>query len=82
MAQVAAELINQSQVDIILATSTPDTTNPVSDQCESAQVPCVATICPWEIWFYPRGGSATWSSEPSIAPPNTPAAVPTLWNAT
>ncbi|MEN3306936.1 MAG: branched-chain amino acid transport system substrate-binding protein [Micromonosporaceae bacterium] len=58
-AQVAGELINQAQVDIILATSTPDTTNPVSDQCEAAQVPCVATICPWEIWFYPRGGSAT-----------------------
>jgi branched-chain amino acid transport system substrate-binding protein len=52
-------LINQDKVDFMLASSTPDTTNPVSDQCESAQVPCVATICPWEIWFYPRGGSAT-----------------------
>ncbi|MBT2232919.1 ABC transporter substrate-binding protein [Nonomuraea sp. NEAU-A123] len=49
-AQVAAELIQQDKVDIVLATSTPDTTNPVSDQCEAAQVPCVATICPWEIW--------------------------------
>ena len=58
-AQVAGELINQDQVDIVLATSTPDTTNPVSDQCEAARVPCLSTICPWEIWFYPRGGSAT-----------------------
>jgi len=58
-AQVAGELITQDQVDIVLATSTPDTTNPVSDQCEAAKVPCIATICPWEIWFYPRGGSAT-----------------------
>jgi branched-chain amino acid transport system substrate-binding protein len=58
-AQVAGELINQSQVDLILATSTPDTTNPVSDQCEASGVPCIATICPWEIWFYPRGGSDT-----------------------
>jgi branched-chain amino acid transport system substrate-binding protein len=58
-AQVAGELINQDQVDLMLVTSTPDSTNPVSDQCEAAQVPCVATICPWEIWFYPRGGSAT-----------------------
>jgi branched-chain amino acid transport system substrate-binding protein len=58
-AQVAGELINQDQVDIVLATSTPDTTNPVSDQCEAAKVPCIATICPWEIWFYPRGGSDT-----------------------
>lgn len=58
-AQVAGELINQDRVDIVLATSTPDTTNPVSDQCEAAKIPCIATICPWEIWFYPRGGSAT-----------------------
>jgi branched-chain amino acid transport system substrate-binding protein len=58
-AQVAGELINQDRVDIMLCTSTPDTTNPVSDQCEASQLPCVATICPWEIWFYPRGGSAT-----------------------
>jgi len=55
-AQVAGELIKGSQVDIVLATSTPDTTNPVSDQCEAAHVPCIATICPWEIWYYPRGG--------------------------
>jgi branched-chain amino acid transport system substrate-binding protein len=58
-AQVAAELINQDKVDIMVATSTPDTTNPVADQCEASQVPCVATICPWEIWFYPRGGNAS-----------------------
>jgi branched-chain amino acid transport system substrate-binding protein len=57
-AQVAGDLINSSGVDLILCTSTPDTTNPVSDQCEAARVPCIATICPWEIWFYPRGGNA------------------------
>ncbi|MEV6348457.1 ABC transporter substrate-binding protein [Actinoplanes sp. NPDC051851] len=55
-AQVAGELIGRDGVDIVLATSTPDTTNPVSDQCEAAKVPCLATICPWEIWYYPRGG--------------------------
>jgi branched-chain amino acid transport system substrate-binding protein len=58
-AQVAGELINSAGVDLMLCTSTPDTVNPVSDQCEASQVPCVATICPWEIWFYPRGGSAS-----------------------
>jgi branched-chain amino acid transport system substrate-binding protein len=58
-AQVAGELINQDNVDIVLCTSTPDTTNPVSEACEAARVPCVATICPWEIWFYQRGGSET-----------------------
>ncbi|GIH24370.1 ABC transporter substrate-binding protein [Acrocarpospora phusangensis] len=49
-AEVAGELIQRDRVDIVLATSTPDTTNPVSDQCEAARVPCVATVCPWEIW--------------------------------
>lgn len=58
-AQVTSELINQRGVDLILASSTPDTTNPVSDQCEAAKIPCIATICPWEMWFYKRGGSAT-----------------------
>jgi branched-chain amino acid transport system substrate-binding protein len=58
-AQVAGELINSDGVDIMLCTSTPDTTNPVSDQCEASHIPCVATICPWEIWFYPRGGTAS-----------------------
>ncbi|MFC4122570.1 ABC transporter substrate-binding protein [Nonomuraea zeae] len=55
-AQVASELIQNDRADLILATSTPDTTNPVSDQCEAAGVPCVATICPWEIWT--AGGAA------------------------
>jgi branched-chain amino acid transport system substrate-binding protein len=58
-AEVASELIQRDGADIVLCTSTPDTTNPVSDQCEAAGVPCVATICPWEIWFNTRGGSAT-----------------------
>ena len=58
-AEVASELIQQDAVDIVLCTSTPDTVNPVSDQCEAAGVPCIATICPWEMWFYKRGGSAT-----------------------
>jgi branched-chain amino acid transport system substrate-binding protein len=58
-AQVAGELINSDGVDFMVCTSTPDTVNPVSDQCEASQIPCLATICPWEIWFYPRGGSAS-----------------------
>lgn len=56
-ASAAAELIQQDSVDFMIATSAPDTTNPVSNQCEAAGVPCVATICPWEIWFQGRNGS-------------------------
>lgn len=57
-AQVAQDLIN-SGADIILASSTPDTVNPVSDQCEANGVPNANTNCPWEAWYYGRGGSAT-----------------------
>lgn len=55
--QVAQQLINTDQVDLMLTTSTPDTVNPVSDQCEAAGVPCLGTIVPWQSWFNARGGT-------------------------
>jgi branched-chain amino acid transport system substrate-binding protein len=54
-ADVARDLINNDKVDIVVASSTPDTTNPVSDQCEANGMPNVTTICPWEAWFFGRG---------------------------
>src|ERR1700733_14004319 len=56
-AQVAQQLITQNNVDIMLTTSAPETVNPVSDQCESAHVPCLGTIVPWGSWFLGRGGT-------------------------
>src|SRR5208283_30282 len=47
-AQVAAELIKADKIDLMLVASTPDTVNPVADQCEINQVPCVSTDAPWE----------------------------------
>jgi branched-chain amino acid transport system substrate-binding protein len=55
-AEVAAELILQDEVDIITAASTPDTTNPVADQAEVNEVPCVTTDCPWQPYFFGRNG--------------------------
>ncbi len=55
-AEVASELILKNEVDIIVAASTPDTVNPVSDQAEVNQVPCVTTDCPWQPYFFGRGG--------------------------
>ena len=46
-AEVAADLILGDEVDIIVAASTPDTTNPVADQAEINEVPCITTDCPW-----------------------------------
>ena len=54
-AQVANDLINGSKVDLMLATSTPEQVNPVSDACEAAGVPCISTVVPWEAWYYGRG---------------------------
>ena len=36
--------------------STPDTTNPVADQAEVNEVPCVTTDCPWQPYFFGRNG--------------------------
>ena len=55
-AEVAADLIRKSDVDLMLVASTPETTNPVSDQCEVNQVPCISSVAPWQPWFFARGG--------------------------
>lgn len=55
-ADVAAELILKNGVDLMLVGSTPENTNPVSDQCELNGVPCISTTCPWQPWFFGRGG--------------------------
>jgi branched-chain amino acid transport system substrate-binding protein len=50
-ATVAGDLINTDKVDIVLVSSTPETTNPVSGQCEANGVPCISTVAPWQPWF-------------------------------
>jgi branched-chain amino acid transport system substrate-binding protein len=55
-ATVANDLINDG-ISLMLVSSTPETTNPVSDQCELAGVPCVSTVAPWQAWFFNRGGN-------------------------
>jgi branched-chain amino acid transport system substrate-binding protein len=54
--EVAADLILKDKVDLMLVSSTPETTNPVSDQCELNGVPCISTVTPWQAWFFPRKG--------------------------
>lgn len=55
-AEVANDLILGDEVDIMLVASTPETTNPVADQCEINGVPCISTVAPWQPWFFTRGG--------------------------
>jgi branched-chain amino acid transport system substrate-binding protein len=56
-AQVAAELIKSDKVDLVLVAGSPDAVNPVADQCEINQVPCVSTDAPWQTYFFARGGN-------------------------
>jgi branched-chain amino acid transport system substrate-binding protein len=64
-AEVAKELIVRDKVDLMLVASTPETTNPVSTQCEIEEVPCISTVAPWQPWFVgrqanPAGGPPAW----------------------
>src|SRR3954469_10195237 len=54
--EVAAELILRDKVDLLVAASTPDATNPVADQAEVNEVPCITTNCPWQPYFFGRNG--------------------------
>ena len=64
-AEVAKDLIVQDKIDLMLVASTPETTNPVSTQCEIEEVPCISTMAPWQPWFIgrqanPAGGPPAW----------------------
>jgi branched-chain amino acid transport system substrate-binding protein len=54
---VAGELINNDGADLILAASTPDTVNPVADQCEANGVPCITSVAPWQPYYLGRGAT-------------------------
>ena len=55
-AEVAGDLILKDKIDLMVVASTPETTNPVSDQCELNAVPCISSVAPWQPWFFGRGG--------------------------
>jgi branched-chain amino acid transport system substrate-binding protein len=55
-AEVATQLIKEDEVDLLLGQATPDTTNPVADQAEANEVPCITTNCPWQPYFFGRNG--------------------------
>lgn len=51
-AENALNLITKEGVDVMMVASTPDTTNPVSDQCEANGMPCISANAPWQPWFF------------------------------
>lgn len=52
----ASELILRDKVDLVVASATPATTNPVADQCEANGVPCITNDAPWQPYFFGRKG--------------------------
>ncbi|WFE74807.1 ABC transporter substrate-binding protein [Roseinatronobacter sp. S2] len=56
-AQVAADLILNDEVHMLLPASTTDIINPAADQAELFGVPCLSTAAPWQAIVFPRGGA-------------------------
>jgi branched-chain amino acid transport system substrate-binding protein len=54
--EVASELILSDKVNLLIGSGTPDTTNPISDQAEVNEMPCITTNCPWQPYFFGRKG--------------------------
>jgi branched-chain amino acid transport system substrate-binding protein len=55
--EVAADLILKEKVDLLVASGTPETTNPVADQAEANETPCITSITPWQPYFFGRHGT-------------------------
>jgi branched-chain amino acid transport system substrate-binding protein len=52
--ELARDLIGRDQVTLMLAASTPETTNPVADACEQAGMPCITTATTYQPWYLAR----------------------------
>jgi branched-chain amino acid transport system substrate-binding protein len=61
--QVTRNLITGGKVDLIVTSSAPETTNPVAVVCEQEGMPCLATVVPWESWYYGLGAKPPSTSE-------------------
>ncbi len=55
--EVAGELINSDGVDILMAHATPETTVPVTQQCEANATPCITADTPWQPWVAGAGAN-------------------------
>jgi branched-chain amino acid transport system substrate-binding protein len=55
--QLAKQAILSDNVDMLFASSTPETVNAVASECESLGTPLVCSNCPWESWYINLGGN-------------------------
>ncbi len=55
LADVAADLVQIDNVDMLLASGTPDTCNPVADQGEALGCPVLMSFSPWQALYIRQG---------------------------
>jgi branched-chain amino acid transport system substrate-binding protein len=50
--QVAGDLFTNGKVDLMMASGSPDTANPVAARCEALGCPSIANFVPWRPFFF------------------------------
>jgi branched-chain amino acid transport system substrate-binding protein len=62
---LAKQAIQQDNVDILFASSTPETVNAVASQAETLGTPLICSNIPWEAWYANLGGNP---AKPTVKP--------------
>ena len=65
---LAKQAIQQDNVDLLLASSTPETVNAVVSQAEALGTPLICSNIPWESWYINLGGNP---QKPTVKPKST-----------
>ncbi|HEX7163266.1 MAG TPA: ABC transporter substrate-binding protein [Trebonia sp.] len=65
---LARQAIQQDNVDLLLASSTPETVNAVASQAETLGTPLICSNVPWESWYINLGGNP---QKPTLTPKHT-----------
>jgi branched-chain amino acid transport system substrate-binding protein len=62
---LAKQAIQQDNVDLLLASSTPETVNAVASEAETLGTPLICSNIPWESWYINLGGNP---QKPALKP--------------
>ena len=65
---LAKQAIQQDNVDLLLASSTPETVNAVASEAETLGTPLICSNIPWESWYINLGGNP---QKPTLTPKYT-----------
>ena len=65
---LAKQAIQQDNVDLLFASSTPETVNAVASQAETLGTPLICSNIPWESWYVNLGGNP---QKPTLKPKYT-----------